>query len=106
MKLTVLEDFDQEWMSQKKKAIQGILKKGHEEIFSIQDGEHKYFGSENINDFVIPDSEIDQRQFSINHSDGHVYLIDWSNEYPTRIQVDLGKYYRLTRDDYISLGLG
>ncbi len=41
--------------------------------------------------------------------DGNLYLVDISNEYPTRIKVPFEKgknvAYRLMTDDYVSLGL-
>lgn len=50
-------------------------------------------------------SEIDKVQFKIFNRLGNLFLSDWSNVHPTRIKVELGKFYALNKGDFINLGL-
>lgn len=65
----------------------------------------KNFGSESINEIVIPNENIDPLMFTIFNRNGACYIVDKSENFPTRIKVEHNKRYRLLFDDYISLGL-
>ena len=92
--MTVLNDFDESVAAaaatEKKRLTEGILKKGEEKIMKIQDGQIVSFGKDKACDIYIPLKDLDLEQFAIFNRDGALYIVDKSNEYPTRIKVGKG----------------
>lgn len=84
---------------------EGVLKKDEERKIVFEDGAIKSFGKDPSCDFYIPLEDLDLKQFSIYNRDGVLYLIDESNEFPTRIKVQPGLNYRLNVGDFVSIGL-
>ena len=48
------------------------------------------FGKDKACDIYIPLKDLDLEQFAIFNRDGALYIVDKSNEYPTRIKVGKG----------------
>lgn len=76
-----------------------------EKELTLEDGQMINFGNSMDNEVHIPVDELDKEQFTLYNRDGHCYLVDKSNNYPTRIKAQNGTLYRLNLEDYISLGL-
>lgn len=100
--MEVLEDFES---GNDMKEVAGILKKGDKKEIEIPDGKIISFGKDPLCDVQILAEDIDNRQFSIFNFNGKLYLVDESNEFPTRIKVLQGKSYRLNEGDFINIGL-
>lgn len=82
------------------------MKKGEKISIDIPDGQIITFGKNSAQcDVCLPLEEIDNEQFQIMNYNGQLYIIDSSNEFPTRIKVLTGKKYRLNTSDFINLGL-
>ena len=86
IRVKVLNDFEPK-QAEKMRLIEGIPKKDDERDFEIPEGPIIYFGRDTASDFCIPLPDIDNKQFSIYNRDGNLYLVDMSNNYPTRIKV-------------------
>ena len=68
------------------------------------DGEIKLFGSDPNCDIVIPDEEVDKKQFSICNLNGQLYFNCWSKNILSSVKMDLKKEYRLENGDIIGFG--
>lgn len=55
LKMTVLEDFDDEFDQKRHREKRGVLRKGDSETIEIVDGAVKKFGKDTNCDIVIPD---------------------------------------------------
>lgn len=102
--LEVLDDFKPE-IADEKRQIEGILKKGEKRILEFEDGEMKTFGKRISCEMPIPHEELDEEQFTIYNKNGFCYIVDNSNEFPTRILAVKGKKYKLQREEFFSVGL-
>ena len=58
-----------------------------------------------MNDVQILAEDIDHKQFSLFNFNGKIYIVDESNEFPTRIKVLPGRSYRLNEGDFVNVGL-
>lgn len=91
--MEVIEDFPED---SDMHIVEGILKVGSKPLeFEIKEGQILKFGK-NESCFVnIPLDDIDNEQFLLTNYLGGLYLIDCSNNYPTRIKVEADKFYAL-----------
>lgn len=58
--------------------------------FTIKEGGILWFGSSDLSFFQLPsdDNSIEDTQFTIWNKNGNLYLVDLSNNHPTRIKAD------------------
>ena len=73
--------------------------------FEVPDGEIYSFGKSDTCHFTIPVPELDDTQFYVMNFNGKLYLVDCSNEYPTRIKLLPGQKFILNDGDFINIGL-